>query len=65
MPLFAYRCEQCGHVTEFLEKADALARHKCPECKSGRMKRLAAAFGVGKGESGTSSACPTGTCPLS
>jgi hypothetical protein len=25
MPLFEYRCKQCGHVTEFLEKADTKA----------------------------------------
>ena len=65
MPLFAYQCEHCGHVTEFLERADDTKRHECPECKSQRMKKLVAAFGIGKGGTGTSSTCPTGTCPLS
>jgi putative FmdB family regulatory protein len=65
MPLFAYRCERCGHVAEFLERAAVSRQHECPECRSHRMKRQAAAFGVGKGESAASNACPTGTCPLS
>jgi len=65
MPLFGYKCEKCGHVAEFLEKADDTKKHECPKCKSSHMKRLAATFGVGKGTAATSAACPTGTCPLS
>ena len=65
MPLFAYQCEQCGHVTEFLERAENTKNYECPKCKSHRMKRLASAFGVGKSAAATSSVCPTGTCPLS
>ena len=65
MPVFGYQCEKCGHVTEFLERAGGTRDHECPECKSSRMKRLAATFGVGKGAAATSAACPTGTCPLS
>jgi len=65
MPVFAYQCVKCGHVAEFLERADDAKRHECPECKSSRMKKLAAAFGLGKGGSASGAACPTGTCPLS
>lgn len=65
MPLFAYECGQCGNVTEFLEKIGDSKRHECPQCKSRRMKRLAAAFGIGKAGAATGSACPTGTCSLS
>ncbi|HIJ64361.1 MAG TPA: zinc ribbon domain-containing protein [Candidatus Hydrogenedentes bacterium] len=65
MPLFAYQCEQCGHVAEFLEKSGDRKRHECPECNGRRMKKLAATFGVGKSTTTASSACPTGTCPLS
>jgi len=64
MPLFEYRCKECGHVTEFLEKADAKAEHECEQCGSTKTDRILSAFAVGKGGSSGAS-CPTGTCPLS
>jgi putative FmdB family regulatory protein len=67
MPLFEYRCKECGHVTEFLEKAGTKAEHPCEQCGSKKTDRILSAFAVG--ESGASrssqSSCPTGTCPLS
>ena len=67
MPLFEYRCKECGHLTEFLEKADAKAQHKCEECGSKKTDKILSAFSVGKGGSSGSAgaSCPTGTCPLS
>ena len=44
MPMFEYRCEGCGHVAEFLEKADADARHTCEECGAEGMKKIFSAF---------------------
>ena len=68
MPLFDYRCEKCGHVTEFLESPVGKKVHHCEQCGSTRMKKMLSAFSVG-GESRSSSAadssCPTGTCSLS
>ncbi|WP_460167332.1 FmdB family zinc ribbon protein [Thermostilla marina] len=40
MPLFEYRCEDCGHVTEFLEKAGNTDEHTCEKCGSTRMMKL-------------------------
>ena len=67
MPLFEYRCEECGHVTEFLEKAGAKAGHECEECGSRKTDRVLSAFAVREGGSSgsTGASCPTGTCPLS
>jgi putative FmdB family regulatory protein len=67
MPLFEYRCNECGHVTEFLEKADAKAEHQCEQCGSMSTDKLLSAFAVKKGESHKTSgpSCPTGICPLS
>jgi putative FmdB family regulatory protein len=67
MPLFEYRCEKCGHVTEFLEKAGSEAEHECEQCGSKNTDRILSAFAVrGGGPSGAGGAsCPTGTCPLS
>ena len=67
MPLFEYRCKECGHVTEFLEKSDIKGQHKCEQCSSTKTHKVFSAFAVGKGGSSgsTGSSCPTGTCPLS
>lgn len=67
MPLFEYRCKECGHVTEFLEKADTKGQHKCEQCGSTKTDKALSAFAVGKGGSSESAgaSCPTGTCPLS
>ena len=67
MPLFEYRCQACGHVTEFLEKADTKAKHPCEQCGSKKTDRILSAFAVGKGGASGSAggSCPTGTCPLS
>ena len=67
MPLFEYRCKACGHVTEFLEKADARTEHPCEQCGSTDTDKVLSAFAVGKGQVSASAgaSCPTGTCPLS
>ncbi len=67
MPLFEYRCKECRHVTEFLEKADAKGQHKCDHCGSTKTDKAFSAFAVGRGGSpeSTETSCPTGTCPLS
>jgi len=67
MPVFEYRCKECGHVTEFLEKADTKGKHECGQCSSPRTEKIFSGFAVKEGESSgsTRSSCPTGTCPLS
>ena len=67
MPLFEYRCKACGHVTEFLERADARTEHPCEQCGSTDTDKVLSAFAVGKGQPSASAgaSCPTGTCPLS
>jgi len=53
MPIYEYRCKNCGHVTAFLEKLGAKKRHPCEKCGSH----------AGTSSSADSS-CPTGTCSL-
>jgi len=55
MPIFEYRCEKCGKVTEVLERPGSKPRHTCPACGSRRMAKLFSAFGLGKGGSCTPS----------
>jgi len=64
MPLFEYRCKDCGQVTEVLERPGSPKSHRCPKCGSARMRKQLSAFGVGKTHAASSAACPTGTCPL-
>ncbi|MFM1944180.1 MAG: Zinc ribbon domain, partial [Verrucomicrobiota bacterium] len=37
MPLYEYRCEKCGRVTEFLESFSSKKQHTCSHCGSKRM----------------------------
>jgi len=65
MPIFEYRCTECGHVTAFLEKANARRHHKCEKCGSADTEKMFSAFSAKSGGSSSGSSCPTGTCPLS
>lgn len=44
MPIYAYRCEQCGHQLELLQKVGAAPPAACPACgAAGLRKQLTAA----------------------
>jgi len=66
MPVYEYRCRECGHVTSFLERHGARSAHACRQCGSEETEKVFSTFAArsGRSESGPSS-CPTGTCPLS
>ena len=34
MPIYAYRCNSCGHETEVLQKLSDALLTTCPECQS-------------------------------
>jgi putative FmdB family regulatory protein len=38
MPLYEYRCEECGHEFEAMHRVDS-DLPECPECESERVKR--------------------------
>ncbi|MBN1554095.1 MAG: zinc ribbon domain-containing protein [Phycisphaerae bacterium] len=66
MPMFEYKCKQCGHVTSFLEKAGSKTAHVCEKCGSKDTEKMFSTFAAKMGGSSSSgSSCPTGTCPLS
>ena len=57
MPIYEFRCEDCGHVLEALrrmgEGAEGLS---CPECGSARLTREFSSFsGVSSGGAGEGS----------
>ena len=73
MPIFEYRCRKCGHVSEFLEKADAPGPHACAECNSRRTEKIFSTFSAQVNHGGAAAPpcaahCPDsagGSCPYS
>jgi len=67
MPIYEYRCRECGEVTEALVRMGGKPDLACSKCGSKNLKRKFSTFASHGGSSGGSSAgsCPTGTCPLS
>ena len=77
MPIFEYKCEQCGHVIEVLTRNRRAARPTCEKCGGSEMSKLLSGFAVGQGKSSGAASCdscaslpscggcPDGTCSLS
>ncbi|MBW2309413.1 MAG: zinc ribbon domain-containing protein [Deltaproteobacteria bacterium] len=67
MPLYEYKCQECGEIQEVLQPNSKAKPPACPSCGSKKTERLICA-GVSHssvGSSLASASCPTGTCPLS
>lgn len=45
MPIYEYRCEDCSHRGEFLQKVSDAPIKSCPECGSERFSKLISAAG--------------------
>jgi putative FmdB family regulatory protein len=45
MPIYEYRCDECGHEMEALQKMSDPALSECPECKQERLKKVISAAG--------------------
>lgn len=64
MPIFEFRCQDCGCEFEKLVRADEKA--ECPECGCSSPKRLFSVFGVKSGGKFTpSSGASCGSCTAS
>jgi len=68
MPLYAYRCTQCGHAFEELVPMSRREEAACPECGGAaqRAKEGVSAFAVGvsRPKPACSADCPGGCgCP--
>jgi putative FmdB family regulatory protein len=62
MPIYEYRCSDCGQVSEFivLGAEDGLA---CKACSSPKLEKLMSAHNtIGSGSSGSFAASPSGCC---
>lgn len=49
MPIYEYKCSQCGHEFEALVRPPA-AKASCPQCKSERLEQQLSAFAVNSQE---------------
>ncbi len=61
MPLYEYRCEKCGRVTEFLESFQSRAEHVCPHCRAKRMSKLISSCAVSDNAGKSSGSCGPGS----
>ena len=58
MPIYDYRCQECGKVSEiFLRSLDSQAT-RCPDCGSGKLEKLVSASYVVR----TDASAPGTTC---
>jgi putative FmdB family regulatory protein len=68
MPMFEYRCKQCGHHMDVLVKSSQqkISVVVCDKCGSKDTEKAIAGFSVGQGSPSSScpTCCPTGTCGL-
>lgn len=62
MPIYEYKCKNCGHKFEKL--VFGKEKIKCPKCQGSTLKKLFSTFSTAKGSS-DSSGCDEGTCDLS
>ncbi|MCK5565461.1 MAG: zinc ribbon domain-containing protein [Planctomycetes bacterium] len=66
MPIFEYKCKNCGAVSEFLVPAGRNPKHPCQKCGSKDTEKMFSSFAVGLRHDGTDSkcfGCSDGGCP--
>ena len=66
MPIYAYRCEECGHTEDILQKLSDEPLKKCTSCGKESFKKMLTAAGVNTGSSGSVSdfSSPCSACPM-
>jgi len=62
MPIFEYRCEECGHKFEAILFGEQ--RPECPQCHTAKLEKQLSTFAVTKssGASATSARCGQSSC---
>ena len=45
MPIYEYRCAQCGHQQEFLQKVSDAPLTQCPKCNQPALAKMVTAAG--------------------
>ena len=62
MPIFEYKCEECGKQSEFLIRSGN--EELICECGSSKMKRVLSSFAVSGKNSDGAFSCSDGSCGL-
>ncbi|AMM41541.1 Regulatory protein, FmdB, putative domain protein [Candidatus Desulfofervidus auxilii] len=67
MPIYEFRCLQCGHVFEIIHfKKNEQTEMKCPECGGRQIERVISKLGIVSTKTGsirsTFKSCSSGTC---
>ena len=67
MPIFEYKCSDCGKVTELLEIGSNSKARLCSHCGSKKLVKQFSIFapGVKQGDSKKCHGCMDNTCPHS
>jgi putative FmdB family regulatory protein len=65
MPIFEYKCSNCGKISEFLEKAGNNAKRRCLHCGSSKLDKQFSVFAaqVKEGQSKKCLSCTDTGCP--
>lgn len=66
MPIYEYRCSQCGHEFDFLTRGDVKEPEKCPECDAPNPEKKLSAFAVNTGatpKGDKCNSCSNFSCP--
>ncbi|MFG0249984.1 MAG: zinc ribbon domain-containing protein [Phycisphaeraceae bacterium JB051] len=61
MPIYEYKCQKCGHVTEQLRSMSAADdATACEECQSKETQRVQSVFAANSGGPSVPDCCPAG-----
>jgi len=65
MPIYEYKCSECGKVSEFLETGSNKKGKVCTHCGSKKLTKQFSVFsaGVRQGDSKKCHGCADNTCP--
>ena len=65
MPIFEYKCDECGKVSEFLENSGSKAARNCTHCGSKKLRKQFSVFAaqVKEGTSKRCFGCSDEKCP--
>ena len=65
MPIFEYKCERCGEITELLEKTGSKAKKSCAHCGGKKLVKQFSTFApmIKQGQSKRCHGCSDDTCP--
>jgi putative FmdB family regulatory protein len=67
MPIFEYKCDECGKITELLETGGNRDVRKCAHCGSSKLTKQISVFSaqVRAGQSKKCFGCSDNACPHS